>query len=354
MFFPESVWAESRERQLTYYYAQWMNLILDYGNLSIAATDFFGSAKDAADKLSKKAGELKDDAGKQAEKLKESAKDAAGKAGQKASEVKESAGEKSKELQGKASEVQKQLSEKAGEAINKGGEAGKAAKEAAESTLGSLRAYFENIDTEKFERGWDYVSRIASSTLSAAQSQEVGNRIRAVQERIQVLEQDINLSAANARQAAQEKGFVFEKWHADTLNIDAAAKGFSDRAWAVGSNEYGSVDVATSYGENASLKAYKTGKDSAFEQSRRANAQSKKLWEGFQKKNQELAAGGNAPISLGEYVDQYVPDSEMKDIFVAKYSGQTRIIPSDQMEEAVKYLEGKIDKLSQDSGRKKR
>lgn len=83
-------------------------------------------------------------------------------------------------------------------------------------------------------------------------------------------------------------------------------------------------------------------------------AQSKKLWEGFQKKNQELAAGGNAPISLGEYVDQYVPDSEMKDIFVAKYSGQTRIIPSDQMEEAVKYLEGKIDKLSQDSGRKKR
>jgi hypothetical protein len=48
------------------------------------------------------------------------------------------------------------------------------------------------------------------------------------------------------------KGFIAEKWHAGTFNVDAAVKGLSARASAIDDNSV--VDIATSWGSNYQSK----------------------------------------------------------------------------------------------------
>lgn len=126
------------------------------------------------------------------------------------------------------------------------------------------------------------------------------------------------------------KGDLAEFWHAGTFNIDAAVKGSSHRMQVDRSHDFGSVDVSgKNFDGDFGLKYYKTGVDSAKQQA-------KSVFEAYKKYQ---SSGGKE--SLEEYLKNrgYEDASVLND---AVYSGQVRVIPSDQLTEATKWLERKI------------
>ena len=185
---------------------------------------------------------------------------------------------------------------------------------------------------EKFKDGWDKAVDFASSKYAAAMGSDY---VTKVGESINNMKEDINKSMGSARNTAQEAGFVAEKWVADTFNIDAVARESTHTASVVGSNELGSVDVKTSYGENASLKYYNSASDSAREQATHILTKYDEYCQKCKKKSKE-------PMSLNEYLDsKNIKNKDLDQLYASIYEGQTRIIPEDQYEDAIKYLKSK-------------
>lgn len=213
----------------------------------------------------------------------------------------------------------------------------KNAKDTAENIKETVADWYESIDLSAFKAGWDsavdFVGTTYSSALASDQVSKVGTAINELKE-------TMNSAYGSARGTAQEAGFAAEKWIAGTFNIDAAANGSNHSAEVVNSNELGSADVRTDYGELVSSKFYQNGNESA-------NAQSKTLLKGYY----EYKAKSKNPKSLPEYMDSHGYDYQAQgDLLASQYEGQTRIIPSDQLQEAFNYLKGRIKKLSSIEG----
>jgi len=213
------------------------------------------------------------------------------------------------------------------------------AKETMTTTAGNAKDavvdWYSNLDFSKFEEGWDYSVEFLGSQYSAVMSTEY---IASVEDAISTLKSDMNASAGTARGTAQEAGFLAEKWVTDTFNINSTANGSSYSAETVGSNEFGSVDVSTNYGENASLKYYQDANASASAQAKTVLESYKEYCSSTTKEN---------PPTLAEYMDERGYDSNSQgDLLASVYEGQTRIIPTDQLDEATQYLQGRINKLS--------
>ena len=204
------------------------------------------------------------------------------------------------------------------------------AKEKAEQAKNYVVSLYNQVDMNEFKKGWDSAVDFVSSKYSAVMGSKY---VEDVGEAINKLKEDINKSAGSARNTAQEAGYVAEKWVADTFNIDAVANGSSNSANVVGSNGMGSPDVSTSYNETASLKYYKTGSKSAAAQATN-----------FLKEYSQYTSKSKNPISLEEYLDKH--NKDLTELYASIYQDQKRIIPADQYEDAVNYLKGKIDKLS--------
>lgn len=214
---------------------------------------------------------------------------------------------------------------------------------AADSSSNSIKSFFQagkekvssvfqkttKVTSKTFEKGWD----LAAETLGDTYAAVLGNEyINVIGNKMAKLEISINDSYNNARSVGFEKGFVAEKWHAGTYNIDAAVKRTKDFAECLGSTELGSVDIHTNT-EDASSKYWATGKESAEEQA-------KSILEGFSKYKK-----AHEDATVEDYLNKSRNIKE-KDALDAFYSGQTRIIPADQMSEAVDYLKGKVKTLS--------
>ena len=206
------------------------------------------------------------------------------------------------------------------------------------SAKDSVINWYENIDLTKFRDGWDaavdYMGSAYSAAMSSSYVESVGNAINN-------FKSSMNSAYGSARGVAQEAGFAAEKWVAGTFNINAAANESQYHADVVGSTELGSVDVSTNYGENASLKFYSSASGTA-------SAQAKTLIEAYREYFTRAQTNtSKPPMSLKEYLDFNGYDTETQDALLASiYDGQTRIIPAEQLSEAVAYLEGRIDKLS--------
>ena len=206
-------------------------------------------------------------------------------------------------------------------------------EEVASNAKESVVTWYSNLDLSKFQDGWDYSAEFMRAQYSAVMSSEY---VASVEAAISTLTSDMNASMGTARGTAQEAGFLAEKWATDTFNINAVANGSSESATTVGSNGLGSVDVATTYGENASLKYYQNSSGSAT-----AQAQS------ILKAYYEYYHSSTNPMGLKEYLDAHGYDPEMAhdQLYSSIYEGQTRIIPADQLAEATSYLQGRIDNL---------
>lgn len=180
-----------------------------------------------------------------------------------------------------------------------------------------------------FQQGWQYFSKAAEAGLAANAGQnycaEVESAIETFTEQMyETVRQHGNMGVK------QCKGFVAESWHANTFNINAVLKGSAHRASADKSQDLGSVDVSTNFGTDFSMKYFENAKKSA-------DAQRKNYYEQYAEYLKRPRKGN--PKSFEEYLQKHGLENRPEELLKSVYSGQYRVIPKDQLDEAIKYLE---------------
>ena len=185
-----------------------------------------------------------------------------------------------------------------------------------------------------FKDGVDFYSKEIGAFVGGEQTRLTnGTYLNDIQIEIDKLRDAINKYDGNDN--PQLKGFVAEAWHTYTFNVNAAAKHSANRAIQEESNALGSVDISTSWGDDYSLKYYKSGADSAI-------AQGHSLEWAYQKYIHKLPEDSFIP-TRGEYLLMNGIDPKT-DMTLCMYEGQARLIPSDQIKDAIKALDKKIAK----------
>lgn len=186
--------------------------------------------------------------------------------------------------------------------------------------------------------GWDFATSISTSGASAM----VGDMyVTNVANAIDALQDAINSYAGDKTPISILKGFMSEEWHTGTFNINAALRGVKNYAVRENSNAHASSDITVHNIDGTqieySLKWYATGAKSA-------NAQAKTIIDAYHEYCYKSRTG--EPMSFEQYLDKngYGQDA---DIYMSVYTGQGRIIPSDQLQEAINYLHRKIQEESQ-------
>lgn len=186
-----------------------------------------------------------------------------------------------------------------------------------------------------FEEGYKNFSEISPGITGAYMG---GEYIQNIQAAINDMSNRMNNPGREITnsQISTLKGFAAEWWHEGTFNINAAVKDSASRAIAPDNNGLADINLSTLDGiKEYSLKYYKTGKDSAFQQAK----------SNFERYKQYVAQyktthNGVAPdISYEEYSGGKVASD-------AYYKGMERLIPSDQLLDAKTALEQKIAKLT--------
>jgi hypothetical protein len=304
-------------------------------NASASALEKIKEATEEAGNTAKeKANEAAEATKKAAEKAGSAAKQTMDDAGKAAKDVSEKAGAASKEAATKA----KEGAEKTGEVISDGaGKAYNSASNAASKAGNSIKNYIANIDTAKFEAGWDYAAQYTGTAIAALKGQSYVN---SVQNNITSLQKNMVDTVRTNRGIAQEAGFAAEVWATDTFNIDAALNNSDYNATRPSSNKANSADVVISDGKNTSdysLKYYKDADSSA-------NAQARTFFEDYREYCSKTERNGGTPMSDEEYLAQY--GKSLDSLYDSLYSGQGRIIPTDQLDKAKTYLKKRNAKMT--------
>lgn len=189
-----------------------------------------------------------------------------------------------------------------------------------------------------FKEGWEF----AEKSLGSSYASQIGAQyVQNVDDAIQQLAKDMNSKMGSNENIDTLKGFIAEYWHADTFNINAALKGSSSRATIERSTKTASVDVSTNFGKNYSMKYYATGAKSA-------KAQATNVIQAYYSYLSKSKA--EHPMSLQEWLIKNNYPEDMQQLLMSIYQGQGRIIPTDQLEEAIKFLERKIAEESAKEG----
>lgn len=178
-----------------------------------------------------------------------------------------------------------------------------------------------------FEEGYDFFTKNASAYTGAILSDDY---IATVNEEIEKLVKDLNSLEGFKTASKVLKGDAAEFWHAGTFNINAALKGSQHRATVDRSHDFASADISTTFGDRYGLKYYSDGQASA-------KAQSISI---FQRYKEYQGKGGT------DSLEKFLNDrgySEADTILADPiYAGQIRVIPRDQLEDAVAWLERMI------------
>ena len=184
--------------------------------------------------------------------------------------------------------------------------------------------------TYGIKEGWDFAAKTQGSMYA---SQVSGQYVQGVEEAIQQLAEDMNDKMGSKEGVDTLKGFIAEYWHADTFNINAALKNSAHRATIEKSTEAASVDVSTNFGMNYSMKYYATGVDSAKQQATNV----------IQAYHKYLSKSKTeTPMTFEEYISKNNYSRELQQQLMSVYHGQGRIIPTEQLNDAIKFLERKI------------
>lgn len=179
-----------------------------------------------------------------------------------------------------------------------------------------------------FHQGYENFQK-NSSAYSIYMSDEYISKIN---KEINKLTADLNNFKNFKTDTLQLKGDIAEFWHSGTHNIDAAVKDVHTKTFVDRSHDFASVDIKSNFGKDYGLKYYSNAENSI-------KAQSVSYFETYKSKYN----GVENPISFEEFLKKIgVSESD-----VLKhdpiYNGQVRIIPSDQLKEAVEFLRRKID-----------
>jgi hypothetical protein len=174
-----------------------------------------------------------------------------------------------------------------------------------------------------FENGYSFF-RSSAAAFSGADSS--GAFVESVDAEIDKLIRDLNSMEGFRTATDKLKGDAFEFWHAGTFNVNAALHESTSRVAVDRSHDLGSVDISSNFGTRFGLKDYSDGVLSA-----KAQAMSV-----FQRFKEYQSHGGQS--SLDEYLAKngYTDfDTILNDPI---YSGQVRVIPKGQLEEAALWL----------------
>lgn len=184
-----------------------------------------------------------------------------------------------------------------------------------------------------FREGYDYFQKSAGAALASFQGGDLGSEralyVDSVEDEISALEDSINAFWGDHTPVKQLKGDVAEFFQSGTFNVNAAINKSTHRTVVDRSNEFGSVDVSSNFGKNFGLKYYATGEDSDRQQATSV----------FQRFKVYQNKGGKD--SLEKYLSdrRYTSQDVIND---PVYSGQIRVIPKDQLEEATTWLKRMI------------
>lgn len=221
---------------------------------------------------------------------------------------------------------------------------------------------------EALKAGWDYSSKQMGSDFAA----HLGNAyIANVDDAVQKLVDDMNELGMNNLGVKQLKGFVAEYWHADTFNIEAALRGSDHRATVEGSTDHASVDVSTNFGKDYSLKYIRNAEASV-------NAQAKNVIQAYHeylskpRQGQGLSfeeylekygytkdpninklvadykefldSNDNVDVTLEQFMRMHAEEYDIASLLTSVYNGQDRLIPTDQIKDAIEYIKREIAK----------
>ena len=302
-----------------------------------------------------------------APKAGQTAKDAAGKAGQAAKNTADSTGKSIKEktnnagkiIKDKTDDIGNAAKEGANKAKNKASETGAALSESANKAYNSASSsaknlsdtiinYVSNIDTQKFKSGWAYASKYTGTAIASLKGKAYVDTVQStISNTSKNMHTELLQKVNSNRTIAQDAGFAAEIWHTDSFNLEAALNGSDFKATRPDSNAKASADVVVSgkdYKQDYSLKYYKDAESSA-------KAQAKTFFEDYQEYCSHAKRHGETPMNEKEYLDQY--EKKLDALYDSLYSGQGKLIPADQLDDAREYLKKKKSKIDT-SGNKSR
>lgn len=119
--------------------------------------------------------------------------------------------------------------------------------------------------SKEIQQGWEF----ATATMGTNIATNIGEEyVRAVENAIRQLEDNINNHQYRNLGIKQLQGFMLEEWSSGTFNIDAIAASSSDRSSVLHSTLLDSVDVELNSGKTYSAKSYATSSQTAKEQAR--------------------------------------------------------------------------------------
>lgn len=181
---------------------------------------------------------------------------------------------------------------------------------------------------EGFAEGYLFFEKNSGSYAAAAMGDSY---VREVESGIEILRDDLNAFEGFKTGTEALKGDIAEFWHSDTFNIDAIVKNSKSRTYVDRSHDFASADITSNFGENYGLKYYKTGADSAKQQA-------KSIFERF--KEYQFQGGKD---SLEDFLSKRGFDDVDTILNDPIYNGQIRIIPKDQLNDAIEWLKRKIN-----------
>ena len=184
---------------------------------------------------------------------------------------------------------------------------------------------------EAFKEGYEFFEKNAGNFAGYTAGVHY---IDSVESEIKKLVNNLNEFKASGALIDTLKGDAAEFWHAGTFNINAAINSSKNRVQVDRSHDFGSADITgVNFDAKFGLKYYKDGASSAFQQSKSI----------FNRFSEYKAQGGKDSLDLYLEKRGYSADTVLSD---PVYSGQFRVIPSDQLKEATIFLERKIQEES--------
>ena len=182
---------------------------------------------------------------------------------------------------------------------------------------------------DTFAEGYRSFSGIAGAAQGVFQAEAYVGRIA---EAYDALERNLNAFKGFETDIRQLKGDIQEFRASGTFNIRAALADTSFRTTVDRSHGYASADITTNWGEEYGLKALFSGTASAKAQSISQ----------FQRFAQYKAISGRTDLTFDAFLAEKGLDPSHVMASDPIYRGQMRLIPSDQLEEAIAFLKRQI------------
>ena len=189
-------------------------------------------------------------------------------------------------------------------------------------------------ENDAFEEGYKYIPGTIGSNIG-------DHYINNINDKIKELSNSINSFKGDNTPIPQLKGDVFEMWHSGTYNIDATIKTDDPKLYVEVPRSHGfaSPDIITSWKEWYGLKNCSDSKASA-------KAQAISFFE-YYSKTRAISKTQNIDYpSIEEYFSKKGYHNIEQILNDPIYKGQKRLIPSDQVDNAIEWLRRKVSEES--------